>query len=95
MHNVTNSNENTSPSENNIGETSFNTQLAQTLFECDDINSKILACKKKAPKPTEGFQNNLRVLYIANKLNNTGVIPVSNLMIIFHSFIQMEPHPHG
>lgn len=33
----------------------------------NDQSSKILAFKQKAPKPREGFQNNLKVLYTHNK----------------------------
>ena len=61
-----NSNENV-----NVGESkaigAFQSQLAQSLFEGDDINSKVLAFKAKAPKPSETYQNNLRVLYSQNK----------------------------
>lgn len=55
----------------NLGECkaqgAFQSQLAQSLFEGDDINSKVLAFKSKAPKPSETFQNNMRVLYTQNK----------------------------
>lgn len=51
----------------------FNCELAKSLFQGDAINSKILAFKKKAPKPTEGFQNDLRVLYTQNKNNPSKV----------------------
>lgn len=59
-------NENSAPS---AGENAFQNQLAQSLFDGEDLNSKILAFKKKAPKPSEQFQNNLRVLYSANQQN--------------------------
>jgi len=72
LHNITNENTNPNPklgSESHDADGSFKSQLAQSLFEGDDLNCKILACKKKAPKPTEGFQNSLRVLYTANQAN--------------------------
>lgn len=61
LHSVANENCDPNP------EDGFNNRLAQTLFRGEDINSKVLAFKKKAPKPTDGFQNNLRVIYSQNK----------------------------
>jgi len=64
-------NENVCPENVNVGGDSssgaFNSCLAQSLFQGDDVNSKVLAFKKKAPKPTEQFHNNLRVLYTQQK----------------------------
>lgn len=66
-------NENSVPSAEDVA-SKFQSQLAQSLFNGDDCNSKILACKSKAPKPSEAHINNLRVLYTSNKdaasLNN-------------------------
>lgn len=64
LHSVSN-NENVCPENVNVGDStgSFKSCLAQSLFEGEDVNSKVLAFKKKAPKPTEQFHNNLRVLY--------------------------------
>jgi cell division cycle protein 20 (cofactor of APC complex) len=62
LHAVTNENENPEGSH-----PEFNSRLAQSLFRGDDLNTKILAFKKKAPKPAPGFDNNLRVLYTQNK----------------------------
>lgn len=53
------------PSEETLS--SFGGALANTLFQGEDLNSKVLAFKNKAPKPSEGFSNNLRVLYTQNK----------------------------
>jgi len=64
LNSVTNENKN--PESSNAA---FTNQLAQSLFQGDDVNSKILSFKNKAPKPTETFTNNLRVLYTQNKLN--------------------------
>ncbi len=55
--------ENVNPSD---GKQEYRNSLAQSLFSGDDLNSKILAFKKKAPKP-EGFLNNLRVVYSQNQ----------------------------
>jgi len=63
------SNENSAPDTNTLSQ-EFNSQLAQSLFQGDDINSKFLAFKTKAPKPTEEHQNNLRVLYTQNKVQS-------------------------
>jgi len=46
----------------------FNTKLAESLFEGASLNSKVLAFKQKAPKPTEGFSNSLRVIYTQNTI---------------------------
>jgi len=58
------SNENSVPAETT---SEFTSSLARSLFSCDELNSKVLAFKNKAPKPTEGFQNKLRVLYTQNQ----------------------------
>jgi len=62
-------NENSNPNVdlNSTGSSKFNSQLAETLFSGDDLDSRILAFKEKAPKPSESHQNNLRVLYTQNK----------------------------
>lgn len=68
MHAVSNENscpENLNASTDTSG--SFNSCLAQSLFEGDDVNSKVLAFKKKAPKASEQFHNNLRVIYTQQK----------------------------
>jgi hypothetical protein len=76
MHNVTNvsanNSENCAPESANATTQQshtqeFNSKLAESLFQGDSLDSKILAFKKKAPKPTEGYQSNLRVLYTQNK----------------------------
>lgn len=76
MHNVTNvsanNTENCAPESVNASSQQahtqeFNSKLAESLFQGDSLDSKILAFKKKAPKPTEGYQSNLRVLYTQNK----------------------------
>lgn len=69
LHSVTN-NENSQPDmdfSTSNSQQEFNCQLAQSLFQGDSINSKILTFKNKAPKPTEGFDKNLRVVYTQNK----------------------------
>ncbi len=43
----------------------FSSQLAQSLFDGDALNSKILAFKNKAPKPTV-FENTLHGVYSQN-----------------------------
>jgi cell division cycle protein 20 (cofactor of APC complex) len=78
MHHMTNcisNNENDSVSNNaasglNVKQ-GFNSKLAQSLFETDDIAStRILAFKQKAPAPSAGHLNNMRVLYTQNRNSN-------------------------
>ena len=45
----------------------FRGMLAESLFGGEALNSKILTYKQKAPKPSECYQNELRVLYSQNK----------------------------
>jgi len=47
----------------------FNNQLAKSLFETDKelASTRILSFKQKAPAPTEGHHNNMRVLYTQNR----------------------------
>jgi cell division cycle 20, cofactor of APC complex len=45
----------------------FKYKLAESLFNGESINTKILAFKNKAPKPSDGYQNELRVLYSQNR----------------------------
>eukprot|EP00761_Pharyngomonas_kirbyi_P011189 gb/GECH01011214.1/.p1 GENE.gb/GECH01011214.1/~~gb/GECH01011214.1/.p1 ORF type:complete len:484 (+),score=106.24 gb/GECH01011214.1/:1-1452(+) len=59
-------NENQYGSETN---TTYNTNLKETLFDGSQPNNKILSFKQKAPAPREGYQNNMRVLYTQNKMN--------------------------
>eukprot|EP00808_Paulinella_micropora_P031650 g73359.t1 len=68
IHKLT-SDENFDPSssESHSTQHEFNHRLAESLFEGASLNSKVLAFKQKAPRPTEGFSNNLRVLYTQNK----------------------------
>lgn len=68
MHNVTNENSDPNVGGGLFGGVSqeFGSQLAQSLFQGEDLNSKILAFKNKAPKPSEAHHNNLRVLYTQN-----------------------------
>lgn len=65
LHSI--ANENAAPEEMGEETSEYKSTLAQSLFAGDDVNSKILAFKHKAPLPTEGFQNKLRVLYSQNK----------------------------
>jgi len=52
----------------NVQQTAFNSKLSQSLLETDDLAStRILSFKQKAPKPTEGHHNNMRVLYTQNR----------------------------
>jgi cell division cycle protein 20 (cofactor of APC complex) len=69
MHHVNNSNENI-PAVSNaaVKQVDFTSKLAQSLLETDDVAStRILSFKQKAPKPTEGHHNNMRVLYTQNR----------------------------
>ena len=50
-----------------VAQADFNSKLAQSLLEADDASSRILSFKQKAPKPTEGHHNNMRVLYTQNR----------------------------
>jgi len=73
LHSLTN--ENTCPENLNAGTDStgsFNNCLAQSLFAGEDVNSKILSFKKKAPKPSEEFHHKLKVLY--TQQNATGQV---------------------
>ena len=45
----------------------FNSKLAQSLYDDDLSSTRILSFKSKAPKPTEGHHNNMRVLYTQNR----------------------------
>ena len=64
-HHFFNSNENINPYPNN-NEKKFQSHLANSLFDGDDINSRILTFKEKAPKPSETHLDNMRVLYTQN-----------------------------
>ena len=69
IHHVSN-NENSCDNANVSGvkQASFNNKLAQSLFETDDLAStRILSFKQKAPRPSEGHHNNMRVLYTQNR----------------------------
>lgn len=51
-----------------VKQADYHNSLAQSLFETDDLSStRILSYKQKAPKPTEGHHNNMRVLYTQNR----------------------------
>jgi hypothetical protein len=89
FHNVNNENSNPSGSNTVDADGPFKSQLAQSLFEGDDLSSKILACKQKAPKPTTGFQNDLRVLFTQNK----GAPQVHTLLHLLH-LAPMRSHSH-
>ena len=45
----------------------LNSHLAHSLFTSDELTSKILTFKQKAPRPHEGHQSHLRVLYTQHK----------------------------
>ena len=45
----------------------LNSHLASSLFTSDELTSKILTFKQKAPRPHEGHQSHLRVLYTQNR----------------------------
>ena len=45
----------------------LNSHLASSLFTPDELTSKILTFKQKAPRPPEGHQSHLRVLYTQNR----------------------------
>jgi cell division cycle protein 20 (cofactor of APC complex) len=45
----------------------YKRELASTLYQGGSLNNKVLAFKSKAPKPAEGHQSSLRVLYSQNK----------------------------
>ncbi|KAG8471083.1 hypothetical protein KFE25_009504 [Diacronema lutheri] len=45
----------------------YKRELASTLYQGGALSNKVLAFKSKAPKPAEGHQNSLRVLYSQNK----------------------------
>ena len=45
----------------------LNSHLASSLFSSDELTSKILTFKQKAPRPPEGHQSHLRVLYTQNR----------------------------
>jgi cell division cycle protein 20 (cofactor of APC complex) len=49
------------------GDFADNLNLAQSLFENDAMDSKIVAMKNKAPTPSETFQNNMKVVYSQNR----------------------------
>jgi len=71
LHHVTN-NENSCESNANVqgDNQQFKNKLAQSLFETDGATgSRILSFKQKAPKPTEGHHNNMRVLYTQNRVS--------------------------
>jgi cell division cycle protein 20 (cofactor of APC complex) len=64
MHHMNDENANC----NAVNQADFNNKLAQSLFETDNVEAtRILAFKQKAPKPTEGHHNNMRVLYTQNR----------------------------
>lgn len=77
-------NENCAPDNNDNRQSQFQSQLAASLFQGDDMNSRILAFKEKAPAPSEGHHNNLRVLYTQNKDNSFKVKKT-------HRFINSTP----
>lgn len=56
----------------------INLQLANTLFNTDDINSKILSYKYKAPKSNDIHTDKLRVVYTANTLQQSTTINKTN-----------------
>jgi len=59
-------NENVAPNvepSSSVCQQEFNSALAQTLFEGQDLNSKVLAFKTKAPKPSDDHMDSLKVLY--------------------------------
>jgi len=66
------------------GQNSFNTQLAQSLFNGDDCTSKILAFKSKAPAPAPSHTNSMRVLYTSNRSVNN-LTSASNARSSFRS----------
>ena len=45
----------------------LNSHLASSLFTPDELTSKILTFRQKAPRPPEGHQSHLRVLYTQNR----------------------------
>ncbi|KAJ1639683.1 hypothetical protein T492DRAFT_832716 [Pavlovales sp. CCMP2436] len=45
----------------------YKRELASSLYSGGAASNKVLAFKSKAPKPVEGHQNSLRVLYSQNK----------------------------
>lgn len=49
----------------------FKQQLANSMFNTDDINSKILSYKQKAPKPSDSHIDKMQVVYTANQVNHT------------------------
>lgn len=57
--------ENQAPTDKAAAE--FNGKLAQSLFAGEDLNTKVLAFKAKAPAPTADFTSKMRVVYTANK----------------------------
>jgi len=69
---------------------SYKSSLAETIFDGKVVanNSKILACKNKAPAPKEGYQNNLKVLYSktsasnGDKVRSKRVIPTSAIKVL-------------
>lgn len=67
---------------------SYKSSLAETIFDSKiGSNSKILACKNKAPAPKEGHQNNLRVLYSkssgsSDQVRSRRVIPSSAIKVL-------------
>jgi hypothetical protein len=71
MHSVSQNTENVAPDTTTQAQQQqdFKQKLAESLFDGSDLDSKILAFKCKAPRPTETYQNNLRVLYTQNKIS--------------------------
>ena len=45
----------------------LNSHLASSLFSSDELTSKVLAYKTKAPRPPEGHASHLRVLFTQNR----------------------------
>jgi cell division cycle protein 20 (cofactor of APC complex) len=72
MHHVVNNENSNSCNSRDVKQAGFNSKLAADLFETDSLAStKILSFKQKAPAPTEGHLNNMRVLYSQNRAQPT------------------------
>jgi len=68
-----------------------NAALAKSLFNTEEINSKILTFKSKAPKPTEHHQQNLRVLYTQNKENSSNLYGGQSKQKVLNRHIPSAP----
>jgi len=70
LHHVTNNENNPQQNDNaQVDNQQFKSKLAQSLFKTDDVSgARILSFKQKAPAPTEGHHNNMRVLYTQNRV---------------------------